>query len=59
MLVVVDRSRDRYIAASWLVSPATEKNGITVNSAAAVAPGDVAAVVVQNFESRELVVAPA
>lgn len=59
MLVVVDRSQDRYIAASWLASPTAEKNGITVDGAAVVAPGDVAAVVVQNFERRELVVAPA
>jgi anti-sigma factor RsiW len=59
MLVVVDRSRDRYIAASWLVSPAAEKNGITVDGAAVVALGDVAAVAVQNFERRELLIAPA
>ncbi|HEY6423082.1 MAG TPA: zf-HC2 domain-containing protein [Pseudonocardiaceae bacterium] len=59
MLVVVDRSRDRYIAASWLTSPATEKNGVTVDGAAIVAPGDVAAVAVENFERRELVIAPA
>ncbi|MGH3718670.1 MAG: anti-sigma factor family protein [Pseudonocardiaceae bacterium] len=59
MLVVVDRNRDRWIAASWFVSPAHEKNGTTVDGAAVVAPGDVAAVVVQNFERRELVIAPA
>jgi hypothetical protein len=59
MLVIVDRSRDRYIAASWLVSPASEKNGITVDGAAVVAPADITAVAVQNFEHRELVTAPA
>jgi RNA polymerase sigma-70 factor (ECF subfamily) len=59
MLVVLDRNRDRYIAASWLASPAAEKDGITVDGAAVVAPGDVAAVAVQNFEHRELVIAPA
>ena len=58
-LVVIDRSRDRYIAASWLASPAAEKNGITVDGAAIVAPGDVAAVAVQNLERHELVIASA
>jgi hypothetical protein len=58
MLVVIDRSRNRYIAASWLVSPGAEKNGITVDSAVVVAPGDVVAVAVQNFERREFVIAP-
>jgi hypothetical protein len=58
-LVVVDRSRDRYIAASWLASPAAEKNGITIDGSAIVAPGDLAAIAVQNFERRELVIAPA
>src|SRR6185312_3076054 len=53
-LVVLDRSRDRYIAGSWLASPAAEKNGITLDGSAIVAPGDVAAVAVQNFERREL-----
>jgi hypothetical protein len=58
MLVIVDRRRDRYIAASWLASPAGEKNGITVDGAAVVAPADITAVTVQNFEHRELVTAP-
>jgi hypothetical protein len=58
-LVVIDRSRDRYIAASWLVSPAAEKNGITIEGAAIVAPADLVAVAVQNLERRELVIAPA
>jgi hypothetical protein len=58
-LVVIDLNRDRYIAASWLASPAAEKNGITIESAAIVAPGDLAAVAVQNFERRELVIAAA
>jgi RNA polymerase sigma-70 factor (ECF subfamily) len=58
-LVVIDRSRDRYIAASWLASPAAEKNGITIDGAAIVAPGDLASVAVQNFERRELVIASA
>jgi RNA polymerase sigma-70 factor (ECF subfamily) len=58
-LVVLDRSRDRYIAASWLASPAAEKNGITIEGAAIVAPGDLAAVAVQNLERHELVIAPA
>jgi hypothetical protein len=58
-LIVVDRNRDRYIAASWLASPAAEENGITIEGAAIVAPGDLAAVAVQNVERRELVIAPA
>ena len=57
MLVVVDRSRDRYIAASWLVSPAGEETGTAVDGAAIVAPEDVAAVAVVNFEGREFVIA--
>jgi hypothetical protein len=57
-LVVIDRSRDRYIAASWLASSAAEKNGITIEGAAIVAPGDLAAVAVQNLDRRELVIAP-
>jgi hypothetical protein len=58
-LVVLDRNRDRYITGSWLASPAAEKNGITIDGTAIVAPGDLAAVAVQNFERRELVIAPA
>ena len=57
MLVVVDRSQDRYIAASWLVSPAGEEKGTTVDGAAIVAPENIAAVAVQNFEGREFVIA--
>jgi hypothetical protein len=58
-LVVIDRGRDRYIAASWLSSVAGEKNGVTIDGSAIVAPGDVAAVGVQDFERRELVIAAA
>ncbi len=57
MLVVIDRSRDRYIAGSWLVSPVGEETGTTVDGAAIVAPENVAAVAVQNFEGREFVIA--
>jgi Putative zinc-finger len=57
-LVVIDRNRDRYVAASWLASSAAEKNGITIEGAAIVAPGDLAAIAVQNLERRELVIAP-
>ena len=57
MLVVIDRNRDRYIAASWLVSPVGEETGTTVDGAAIVAPQDVAAVAVVNFEGREFVIA--
>jgi hypothetical protein len=59
MLVVVDRGRDRYIAASWLVSPTGEEKGTTVEGAAVVVPGDVTAVTVTNFEGREFVIARA
>jgi hypothetical protein len=58
-LVVVDRNRDRYIAASWLASPAAETKDITIEGAAIVAPEDLAAVAVQDFERRDLVIAPA
>jgi RNA polymerase sigma-70 factor (ECF subfamily) len=57
MLVVVDRSRDRYIAASWLVPPTGKEKGTTVDGAAVVAPGDLAAVAVVNFEGREFMIA--
>ena len=57
MLVVIDRNRDRYIAASWLVSPVGEETGTTVDGAAIVAPEDVTAVAVANFEGREFVIA--
>jgi hypothetical protein len=57
MLVVIDRSKERYIAASWLVSPVGEETGTTVDGAAIVAPGDVTAVAVVNFEGREFVIA--
>ncbi|HZA17946.1 MAG TPA: zf-HC2 domain-containing protein [Pseudonocardiaceae bacterium] len=57
MLVVLDRNRDRYIAASWLVSPVGEETGTTVDGAAIVAPEDVTAVAVANFEGREFVIA--
>jgi anti-sigma factor RsiW len=59
MVVVIDRNRDRYIAASWLVSPVGEETGTTVDGAAIVAPEDVAAVAVVNFEGREFVIARA
>jgi hypothetical protein len=58
-LVVVDRNKDRYTAASWLASAAGETNGTTIDGAAIVTPADVTAVAVQNDEHRELVTVPA
>ncbi len=57
MLVVVDRRGNHTIVSSWVVAPIEED--YRVDSGAAVAPKDVAAVKVQNFEGRELVIAPA
>lgn len=58
-LVVVDRNKDRYTAASWLASAAGEKNGTTIDGAAIVTPADVTAIAVQNDEHHELVTASA
>lgn len=56
-LLVVDRSGQRYPAASWLASPSGEEKGTTLEGAAVVAPPDVAAVAVTNFGGYEFVTA--
>lgn len=53
-LVVVDRSGRREIAGSWVVPPGG-KAGTTLDGSAAVAPGDVAAVLVEDGAGRRLV----
>jgi RNA polymerase sigma-70 factor (ECF subfamily) len=57
MLVVVDRRGNHSVVSSWVVAPTDED--YRVDSGAAVAPKDVAAVKVQNFGGRELLIAPA
>ncbi len=56
MLMVVDRGGNPYIVGSWVVDAAGEE--YSIDSLAAVALGDVAAVKVQNSVGREMVVAP-
>lgn len=53
-LVVVDRAGRREIAGSWVVPPGGEA-GTTLDGSAAVAPSDVAAVVVEDGAGRRLV----
>lgn len=54
-LLVVSRDGSREVAGSWIVSPAGEQGGTTLDGSAAVAPEDVAAVVVENAAGREYV----
>lgn len=54
-LVVVGASGTRETAGSWLVSPAGEKDGTTLDGTALVAPDDVAAVLVENFDGTRYV----
>lgn len=54
-LVVVSRDGTREVAGSWVVSPAGERDGTTLNGSAAVAPEQVAAVVVENQAGRQFV----
>ncbi|MFF7213824.1 hypothetical protein ACFZAU_25350 [Streptomyces sp. NPDC008238] len=50
LLVVVARDGARTIAGSWVVSPGGEGRGVSLDGSAAVAPGEVAAVVVETAE---------
>jgi hypothetical protein len=60
MLVVVDHGGHPFIVGSWVVPPpGGQGQEYNVNAGAAVAQSDVAAVKVQNFAGRALVVAPA
>ena len=57
-LVVVARNGARTDAGSWLVSPAAERAGSTIDGAALVAPDDVASVTVETFAGQPLVTVP-
>jgi anti-sigma factor RsiW len=57
LLVVVARDGGRQIAGSWVVSAAGEGRGVSLDGSAAVAPGDVAAVVVENAAGKRYVTA--
>lgn len=56
-LVVVAADGTREVAGSWLVSPAGEQQGTALDGAALVQLEDVRAIVVENFEGRQLVAA--
>jgi predicted anti-sigma-YlaC factor YlaD len=56
-LVVVGADGTRETAGSWLVSPAGEQQGTALDGAALVRPEDVRAVVVEEFDGRQLVAA--
>jgi hypothetical protein len=56
-IVVVSRSGDREVAGSWLISPTGATTGTNLDGAALVAPADVAAIEVQNFEGHTFVAA--
>ncbi|MFL6144620.1 MAG: zf-HC2 domain-containing protein [Labedaea sp.] len=54
-LVVVSRTGERQLSGSWLVSAISETSGTSVDGAALVAPEDVVAVRIENFDGRVLV----
>jgi anti-sigma factor RsiW len=56
-VVVVAADGTREVAGSWLVSPTGEQQGTALDGAALVRPEDVRAVVVENFDGRQLVTA--
>jgi anti-sigma factor RsiW len=58
-LVVVAEDGTREVAGSWLVSPAGERAGTTLDGSAVVPPDQVTAVLVVNEAGREFVVARA
>ncbi|MGW3242237.1 anti-sigma factor family protein [Streptomyces sp. NPDC001070] len=57
LLVVVARDGSRQIAGSWVVSAAGEGRGVSLDGSAAMSPGDVAAVVVENAAGKRYVTA--
>jgi anti-sigma factor RsiW len=57
-LEVVDKRGTATQAGSWLVSPAGEKQGTTLDGTALVAPADVASVDVVTFDGQRLVSVP-
>ena len=54
-LFVVSRAGERTLAASWLVPPEAERNGVILDGSALVAPADVAEVEIQDGTGRTLV----
>lgn len=57
-LIVVAKDGSRQEAGSWLVSGQGEKDGTNLDGSALVAPEDVAAVEVRNFEGERIVTVP-
>jgi Putative zinc-finger len=57
-LEVVGRDRTAVLAGSWLVSPAGEANGTTLNGSALIGPAQVASVRVVNTAGRQFVSVP-
>jgi len=54
-LEIVAKDNSAILAGSWLVSPAGEANGTTLNGSALIAPSDVAAVRVVNTAGKQFV----
>ncbi|XVV01682.1 anti-sigma factor family protein [Actinosynnema sp. CA-248983] len=57
-LIVVAKDGSRQEAGSWLVSALGEKEGTNLDGSALIAPEDVAAVEVRNFEGEQIVTVP-
>ncbi|QFZ22261.1 anti-sigma factor family protein [Saccharothrix syringae] len=57
-LLVVAKDGSRQEAGSWLVSPAGEKDGTNLDGSALIAPEEVAAIEVQNFDGERIVTVP-
>jgi anti-sigma factor RsiW len=57
-LFVVAKDGSSHEAGSWLVSPAGEKDGTNLDGSALIAPEDVVAVEVRNFEGERIVTVP-
>ena len=57
-LFVVAKDGSRQEAGSWLVSSAGEKDGTNLDGSALIAPEDVAAIEVRNFDDERIVTVP-
>ncbi|WP_309115302.1 zf-HC2 domain-containing protein [Saccharothrix sp.] len=57
-LIVVAKDGSRQEAGSWLVSALGEKEGTNLDGSALIAPEDVAAVEVRNFDGEQIVTVP-